>query len=113
MAQPAQTLERNGLVVDVSDGQEAYCEFLRLYEAMRARKQFETTVDVRQFARIHELLSGLARMQIFLARKDGEAVGALVCSLMGDTAIYLLGATSEKSNELNAANFLQWRPCCG
>jgi CelD/BcsL family acetyltransferase involved in cellulose biosynthesis len=48
-------------------------------------------------------------MQTFLARKDGEAVGALVCSLMGDTAIYLLGATNEKAKELKAANFLQWR----
>ena len=101
--------EENGLVLEVSDDPEAYREFLRLYEAMRARKQFETSVDVHQFARIHELLSGSARMQTFLARKDGEAVGALVCSLMGDTAIYLLGATNEKAKELKAANFLQWR----
>ena len=36
-------------------------------------------------------------------------IGALVCSLMGDTAIYLLGATSEKAMELKAANFLQWQ----
>lgn len=101
--------EKNGLVIEMSDSPGAYREFLRLYGAMRARKQFDTSVDVNQFARIHELLSGPARMQIFLARKDGEAVGALVCSLMGDTAIYLLGATNEKSNELKAANFLQWQ----
>jgi lipid II:glycine glycyltransferase (peptidoglycan interpeptide bridge formation enzyme) len=101
--------EKNGLVLEMSDGPEAYREFLRLYEAMRARKQFDTSVDVNQFARIHELLSGLARTQVFLARKDGEAIGALVCSLMGDTAIYLLGATNEKAMELKAANFLQWR----
>jgi lipid II:glycine glycyltransferase (peptidoglycan interpeptide bridge formation enzyme) len=101
--------EKNGLVLEVSDGPEAYREFLRLYEGMRSRKQFDTTVDVNQFARIHEFPSGAARMQIFLARKDGEAIGALVCSLIGDTAIYLLGATNEKSNDLKAANFLQWQ----
>lgn len=101
--------EKNDLVLEVSDGPEAYREFLRLYEAMRARKPFDTSVDVHQFARIHELLSGSARLRTFLARKDGEAVGALVCSLMGDTAIYLLGATNEAAKELSAANFLQWR----
>jgi len=101
--------EKNGLVLDVSDAAEAYREFLRLYEAMRARKQFDTSVDVHQFARIHEQLSGSARLQIFLARKDGEAVGALVCSLLGDTAIYPLGATNEKAKLLQAATFLQWR----
>ena len=29
--------------------------------------------------------------------------------LVGDTAIFLLGATSEKAMELKAANFLQWQ----
>ena len=101
--------EKNGLVLEVSDSPDSYREFLRLYEAMRARKQFDTSVDVQQFARIHERLSSSARMQIFLARKGGEAVGALVCSVMGDTAIYLLGATNEKAKELKAANLLQWR----
>ena len=48
-------------------------------------------------------------MWTFLARTDGNAIGALVCSQMGDTAIYLLGATNEKAMELKAANFLHWR----
>jgi lipid II:glycine glycyltransferase (peptidoglycan interpeptide bridge formation enzyme) len=48
-------------------------------------------------------------MQTFLARSDGEVIGALVCSLMGDNAIYLLGATNERARELKAAYFLQWQ----
>lgn len=101
--------EKNGLVLDVSDGREAYLEFVRLYDAMWERKQFATSVDVGEFGRIQELLSASARMQTFLARKDGEAIGALVCSQMGDTAIYLLGATNERGRELKAAYFLQWQ----
>ena len=101
--------EKNGLVLEASDGREAYREFVRLYEAMWERKRFETSVDVNEFGRIQELLSGPARMQTFLARSDGQAVGALVSSLMGDTAIYLLGATNERARELKAAYFLQWQ----
>jgi hypothetical protein len=101
--------EKNGLVLEVSDGLEAYREFVRLYEAMWERKRFDTSVDVHEFARIQELLSGPARMQTFLARSNGQPVGALVFSLMGDTAIYLLGATNERARELKAAYFLQWQ----
>jgi lipid II:glycine glycyltransferase (peptidoglycan interpeptide bridge formation enzyme) len=101
--------EKNGLVLQVSDGHEAYREFVGLYQVMWERKRFETSVDVEEFDRIQELLSGAARMQTFLAKKDGQSIAALVCSLMGETGIYLLGATNEKARELKAAYFLQWQ----
>jgi len=100
--------QKNGLVFEVSDHLDAYREFLGLYQSMWERKRFDTSVDVNEFAIIHQQLTGPARMRTFIARKDGEAIGALVCSLMGDTAIYLLGATNEKAIQLKAANFLQW-----
>jgi lipid II:glycine glycyltransferase (peptidoglycan interpeptide bridge formation enzyme) len=101
--------EKNGLILDVNDSRNAYREFVALYQAMRQRKQFETSVDAEEFCRIQDKLASHARMQIFLARVDGHAIGALVCSLMGDTAIYLLGATNERARELKAAYFLQWQ----
>lgn len=101
--------EKNGLTLEVSDSAPAYAEFLRLYDVMWERKQFDTSVDVHEFARIQVCLTGPARLQTFLARKDGVAVGALVCSLMGNTAIYLLGATNDQARELKAAYFLQWQ----
>jgi len=101
--------EKNGLTFEVSDSRQAYHEFVRLYEEMRARKAFETTVDVEEFGRMQELLSGPARMHTFLARKDSEPIGALVCSLSGSGAIHLLGATNERAKELKAANFLHWQ----
>jgi hypothetical protein len=101
--------EKNNLVLEASESREAYREFLQLYEAMRERKRFETSVDAGEFGQIQELLTPAAKMQTFLARADGEAVGALVCSLLGNTAIYLLGATNERARELKAAYFLQWQ----
>lgn len=101
--------EKNGLTFEVSDGADAYQEFVRLYEVMWERKQFETSVSVEEFGRIQAALTGPAKMQTFLARKDGVPVGALVCSLMGNSAIYLLGATNDQARELKAAYFLQWQ----
>ncbi len=101
--------EKNGLVLEVSDGREAYGEFVRLYKIMWERKRFETSVDVQEFGRIQEQLSEPQRMRIFLAKRDGEWIGAVVCSLMGDRAIYVLGATNERARELKAAYFLHWQ----
>lgn len=101
--------EKNGLVVERSDGVESFREFRRLYDEMWARKRFSTSVNVGEFEQIQEHLSREFRMQTFLARVTGEAVGALVCSHMGDRAIYLLGATNEKARQLKAAYILQWQ----
>jgi Acetyltransferase (GNAT) domain len=101
--------EKNGLALEVSDSAAAYREFVPLYQSMWERKQFESSVDVEEFARVQALLSGAARMQTFLARSGGEVIGASVCSLMGNHAIYLLGATNEQARELKAAYFLQWQ----
>ena len=101
--------EKNDLALEVSDQPEAYRHFVRLYQGMKARKQFETAVSVDEFGRMQDSLIGSSRMHTFLAKKDGEAVGALVCSLMGNTAIYLLGATDGRARELEAGYFLHWQ----
>jgi len=101
--------ERSGLSIEVIDSREAYGEFLRLYRDMWERKQFDTSVDVDEFSRIQDLLEGPQRLQSFIARKDGEAVGALVCSALGETALYVLGATNERARELKASYFLHWQ----
>lgn len=101
--------EKNDLTLEVSDGSAAYREFLGLYKGMWERKRFETSVDPEEFGRMQDLLTGSARMQTFLAKKDSQAIGSIVCSLTGTTAIYLLGATDDKARELKAAYYLQWQ----
>jgi lipid II:glycine glycyltransferase (peptidoglycan interpeptide bridge formation enzyme) len=102
--------ERNGLQIEVSEEPAAYQTFLDLYAGMWARKQFDSSVDVHEFGRLQDRLSPISKMVIFTARAgDGEAVGSLVCSLIGETALYVLGATNERARELKAAYFLQWQ----
>lgn len=100
--------EKQSLAVEVGCGIDAYQAFLGLYRVMWERKRFETSVDVDQFAGIQERLSQAERMTILLARANGEPVAAVVYSHMGDTGIYLLGATGDRGRELKASYLLHW-----
>jgi lipid II:glycine glycyltransferase (peptidoglycan interpeptide bridge formation enzyme) len=79
-----------------------------IYNQMRKRKTFETTVDVVEFGRIQEDLPASQRMRILLCQEGDVPVAGLVASTMGDSAIYLLGATSDQGLNSKGAYLLQW-----
>lgn len=101
--------EKNGLSVIEGTTNDLYAEFRGVYHEMRTRKQFETTVDVEEFGRIQDSLPDALKMQIFLCRKDGKAVNAVVVASVGDTAIYLLGATNDEGMKSKGSHLLHWR----
>ena len=100
--------EKNGLKVVAGNGIDEYRIFCRMYNEMWKRKAFETTVDVDEFGRLQEDLPGAHRMRVFICEQDGCPVAGLVASAMGDSAIYLLGATSEDGLNTKGAYLLQW-----
>ncbi|HTZ95273.1 MAG TPA: peptidoglycan bridge formation glycyltransferase FemA/FemB family protein [Terriglobales bacterium] len=100
--------EKNGLKVIASRGIEAYQTFCRTYKQMRSRKTFDTSVDVEEFARIQEQLAESQRMRILLCEQGGGPVAGLVASAMGDSAIYLLGATGDDGLNAKGSYLLQW-----
>ena len=75
---------------------------------MRARKPFETTVEVAEFRRMQAQLPPSLKMETFICEKEGKLLNAIVLSAIGDTAIYLLGATSADGLKLKGAYLLQW-----
>ncbi len=100
--------EKNGLTVTEGDGMEDYRIFADMYQQMWERKRFETTVDVGEYARIQEHLPPAQRMKILICRQDSLPVAGIVCSALGDSAIYLLGATSDQGLKAKGAYLLQW-----
>ena len=79
-----------------------------MYHQMRSRKTFDSTVDVEEFGRIQESLPEAHRMRILIAEDQCVPVAAVVASTMGDTAIYLLGATSDAGLQSKGAYLLHW-----
>lgn len=100
--------EKKNLEVIAGTGTEEYRTFCLIYDQMRKRKAFETTVDVEEFARIQQDLPERHRMRILICRESGIPVAGVVASAMGDTAIYLLGATSDHGLNARGTYLLQW-----
>lgn len=100
--------EKKGLSVVESEGMEEYHIFSKLYAQMMKRKKFESAVSIEEFGRIHERLSTGQRLKIMICEQAGQPVAALVCSRMGQSAIYLLGATNEEGMKSKGAYLLQW-----
>lgn len=104
--------EKNNLSVMWAKGTDTcgdrYRTFCLLYNQMQKRKTFETTVDVEEFGRIQQDLPESHRMQVLICEDNGVPVAGLVVSAIGDSAIYLLGATSDNGLKSKGAYLLQW-----
>jgi lipid II:glycine glycyltransferase (peptidoglycan interpeptide bridge formation enzyme) len=100
--------EKNNLKVIAGSGGAEYQTFCVIYNQMRKRKTFETTVDVEEFGRIQEELAEPHRMRILICEDQGVPVAGLVVSAMGDSAIYLFGATNDDGLKSQGAYLLQW-----
>ena len=100
--------ERNSLTVIEGTDLTSWKLLETLYCGMMARKRFDTTISIKEFATIQASLPPELKLRVFIAKADGEPVAGIACSLVGDTGIYLLGATNEKALKLRAANLLQW-----
>jgi lipid II:glycine glycyltransferase (peptidoglycan interpeptide bridge formation enzyme) len=100
--------EKKGLKVIAGNGVDEYRLFCQMYQEMWERKAFETTVDVKEFERIQEELPKNHRMQIMICEQGGVPVAGVVASAMGESGIYLLGATSDAGLKSKGAYLLQW-----
>jgi lipid II:glycine glycyltransferase (peptidoglycan interpeptide bridge formation enzyme) len=100
--------EKNNLKVVAGEGTDEYRAFCQMYSQMRERKAFETTVDADEFGRIQEALPESQRMRILLCEDKGVPVAGLVASAIGNSAIYLLGATSDEGLNSKGAYLLHW-----
>ena len=61
-----------------------------------------------EFGRIQELLPKAQRMKTLICEQGGNPVAGMVCSAMGNTGIYLLGATSDAGLQSKGSYLLQW-----
>jgi lipid II:glycine glycyltransferase (peptidoglycan interpeptide bridge formation enzyme) len=100
--------EKNGLTIIFGHGSEEYRAFCEIYMQMHKRKGFETTIDAEEFGHIQEALTEAQRMLVLICHDKGVPVAGLVASAMGDSAIYLLGATSDAGLNSKGAYLLQW-----
>ena len=100
--------EKGGLEVVEGAADPLFGDFIRLYREMVRRKRFAEPNDISHFRSTQQRLPPHLKMRILLSKKDGESCSGLVCSAMGDTAIYLFGATSDSALETRGSYLLHW-----
>lgn len=100
--------ERNDLQICEGNDQQLYNVFFGLYNQMMARKKFKETVDPYKMGKMNEALDDKYKKKIFVAYKDKLPVASIVGSAIGNTGIYLLGASNEIGLKTKASYLLQW-----
>jgi lipid II:glycine glycyltransferase (peptidoglycan interpeptide bridge formation enzyme) len=101
--------ERNSLEVVEGDSEELYQCFLSLQREMQTRKAYEPGVDYEEFGRIQSELPDSLKMRIMLCKHNGVPIVVTICSAIGETGIYLLGASGDQGLNLKGSYLLQWR----
>jgi len=101
--------ERNGLRVVEGSDDNSYNFFSNIYKEMHERKKFSEFVDINKMRVVQKDLQDRLKMTIILCESEADPVSAVVCTAIGDTGIYLLGATNDKGRTLQASYLVQWR----
>jgi lipid II:glycine glycyltransferase (peptidoglycan interpeptide bridge formation enzyme) len=101
--------EKNNLRVIEGKSDELYQVFLDLQEEMQDRKKYIPAVSYDEFQAIQKDLPEPSKMIILICEYEGKALTATIGSLIGNTGIYLLGATGNEGMKMKGAYLLQWR----
>jgi hypothetical protein len=101
--------EKSDLSVVEGTEDKLYNNFLELSEEMIERKRFTPGVDYNQYRRIQQNLPEPIKMRIAVCEANHKPISTAICSAIGDTGIYILGATGYAGKGLNGAYLLQWR----
>ena len=101
--------ERSKLHVVSGTDADLFSTFVPLYTQMVRRKKFDDGVDIRHFLHTQTGLPEQSKMVVHLCYSDDKQICAgLVLSALGDTGIYLFGATNEFGLKTGASYLLQW-----
>ena len=101
--------EKNGLSVEEGDGCELFERFEGIHREMHRRKRFTETSSVSEFSAVQRDLPDAHKMRVFLASMNGVLAAGIVIGKIGETGVFLHGATSNAGMTSNASYLLQWR----
>ena len=101
--------EQRGLTVTRSTDTEDLEAFCGLYKVMRSRTGFDEGPPPKKLPALFADLPSATMPQIFLCRHDDEAVSSAIIATLGDTAVYLFGASSAQGAALGAGYHLHWQ----
>lgn len=100
--------ERQKFSISIHEDAEAIALFSRLFDEFVARKGFGVDLHPRFYEQVQRGLLREDRLVTQFVEHEGQPVAGHVSSMLGDTCVYLLGASSPAGLRSKAAYFLQW-----
>lgn len=101
--------EREAIEVGFGHDLELFEDFKGLFAELVDRKSLSVELGSDFYSGMQSHLADDERLHIGIARVDGEPAAGVVASILGDTAVYLLGASNEVGRKSKAAYHLQWK----
>jgi CelD/BcsL family acetyltransferase involved in cellulose biosynthesis len=101
--------EREHIEVQVGSDPEFLDRFATLFEEFVVRKGFHVDLGIDFYQRVQRDLAEHERYVVLLAEREGRLLAGHVTSMLGDTCVSLLAATSPEALKCKAAHLIQWR----
>jgi FemAB family len=101
--------EKAGLQLMMGTNKELFTSFIGIYKEMVSRKRFAEPNDIYQFEQVQMMLPEQLKMRVLLCRSDAGLCSGAIYSVIGNSAIYLFGATSNIGMKSRGSYFLQWK----
>lgn len=99
---------RQGLKVRTSSDDTDLARFGVLHQRLMERKGFDVELDVDTYRRVHQASAAEDRLEVRLVEQDGVPVAGHVSSALGESSVYLFGASTPEGNRVKASYMLQW-----
>lgn len=103
------TAEKHNLDIIEGTSDDLFADFIGIYGEMLDRKKFDSDADVKQFRRIQAELPEALKMRVLLCRSADVLCAGIVYTRVGDSAYFLLGATSNSGMKSKGSFLLQWK----
>lgn len=101
--------ERNE--IDMIGGTEDYlfANFIDIYNSLLKRKQFKEPNDINEFRMIQNKLPLEHKMMLFICESNGSISAGGIFTAIGDTGVYLFGATNSIGMKDKSSYAIQWK----
>jgi hypothetical protein len=100
---------KKGLEIIEGENDDLFQAFETIYDQMHQRKQFSAAVEPAHFRKVQKELPPQERMRVVLCKAKGEICAGAICSALGETGVYLFGATSNEGMKTNGSYLVQWK----
>lgn len=100
--------ERNGLELVSGVDEALFDEIAKMYGQMTARKQMDALSDIPHLKRVQRELPDPLKLRAVLCRSNGVPCAGAIFAAVGETGLYVRGATSDAGLTSSGSYLVQW-----